>query len=304
MRPKFLTATLICFMLLTGVATAKTTWSRLRPAGESESLCLRVSDKEIVYSVLGVDDPLPLVVKGPLRIRIISRFVFSGEEGGDVDYRLRYTIDGEEGRARLVHSRALEGLQTCDGGNSAVAALRKTYISIPAGSHELAIYAETEASGRVVARFFRERGKKKVRWGNFAPEDYESVYSLQYGGGKVTTYYHFTADRPLRVDVAGPTTLQIYTRLDFTYSMRGKRPYRLQVLIDGKPVGPPRVFYTVKQGSVSYRERSDILPGVRKTLSVEVPRGKHRVELRCIEPDGCGVAAKVRIPVSDLKKGR
>jgi hypothetical protein len=33
-----------------------------------------------------------------------------------------------------------------------------------------------------------------------------------------------------------------------------------------------------------------------------VPRGRHRVTVRCVRPEACGIAAMVHIPKSDLER--
>jgi hypothetical protein len=54
--------------------------------------------------------------------------------------------------------------------------------------------------------------------------------------------------------------------------------------------------------SAVYLERADILPGVRREARIDVPRGRHRVTVRCVRPEACGIAAMVHIPKSDLER--
>ena len=112
-------------------------------------------------------------------------------------------------------------------------------------------------------------------------------------------YYHFGVETPLTFSVVGPTTLKVYTRLDFDYTMNGSQSYTIEVSCDGQLINSYH-YHTEKLDTAVYLERTDILPGSRKTMRIPVPSGNHRFEVRCLRPDNCGVAAKIMIPRVDL----
>ncbi len=98
----------------------------------------------------------------------------------------------------------------------------------------------------------------------------------------------------------GPTTLEVWTRLDIMQAMSGSQPYVVEVRLDGEPY---RNFHydSKKLQGAEWLERPSVLAGQRRTLSVVVPKGSHRVELRCLRPSDCGIAAKLRIPAEDIR---
>ena len=93
--------------------------------------------------------------------------------------------------------------------------------------------------------------------------------------------------------------MTIYSRLDFDHTMNGSQAYSLEVSCDGE-VWQSFHYHTEKLSAARYIERADILPGARKVLRVPVPKGTHRYTIRCIRPQGCGVAAQIRLPRGDI----
>ncbi len=165
----------------------------------------------------------------------------------------------------------------------------------------MTVTVRTEGRGQVALRVYRQVKRKRDSWMPMAPEVYDGMRHLEFESGSSSGYYHFDAGTPLLVTVGGPTTLRVRTRLDFDHTMNGSQTYTLDVLIDGEPW---RTFHfdTTKLSSARWLESPDILPGDRKELQVAVPRGQHQVEIRCVRPDACGVAAMIHIPKSDLER--
>lgn len=95
---------------------------------------------------------------------------------------------------------------------------------------------------------------------SYAPERYARVTQLQFESGSRSTYYTFDSYRPLVCEVTGPTTLTVWTRLDFEHTMNGMQPYALEVALDGTPW---RTFHydAEKLASAVYTDRPGVLPG-------------------------------------------
>ena len=159
----------------------------------------------------------------------------------------------------------------------------------------------SSGAGRVAARFFQVSHRSGSAFVPFAPESYDAVYTLQFESGSHSTYYHFDTSTPLVIEVTGPTTLRVYTRLDFDYTMNGSQAYSLEVLANGE-TWKSFHYHTHKLSGAAYVERQDVLPGSRKLMRIPVPRGPQRYEIRCLRPEGCGVAVQVMLPRADLAK--
>lgn len=291
---------LVAVLTVSGPASAS--WKSLKTRGGGGKVCLRVGSEELSYRVLDAEKPLRLKLRGPKRIKLISRYLFHEGDPEDPRYGLRVFLDGQEEVRRLFRANALPNLALCEGERE-VGALRRLYLDIPTGQHELEVLPAGEIAGQIAMRVFRESSGKGPTYVSFAPEIFDKVWRLQFESGRTSTYYHFTEDKPLRFEVIGPTTLQINTRLDFEQQMSGSTAYELQIYQDGERL-PGFFYHTKKLSSASYLENPEILPGERKKLRLSVPEGLHRYEIHCAGPDHCGVAARIRIPEADLKGSR
>ncbi len=289
----------VALVLAIGLAEAATSWTSFRPREDQGRSCIRVGAQEMDYYLLEDEDAVTLRLRGPRRVKIITRYLFGEADPAGASYRVWVRVDGREELRRTFRASALPGVGSC-GENGEIAALRKVYIDVPTGMHDIQVLADTSGEGRIAARFFRESRGRKAKMVNFAPEHFDGVYELQFESGSLSTYYHFSEDDPLSFTVIGPTTLEIDTRLDFDHTMNGTMAYQLEVVQDGEVL--PRFFYhTKKLSTASYVERRDILPGERKRMKLTVPRGRHEYEIHCVGPQTCGVAVKIRIPEADLQ---
>lgn len=118
--------------------------------------------------------------------------------------------------------------------------------------------------------------QKKPKWVSLRPLGSPSFAELQ-GKDRTYRYYPVTSAQTAAVEMVGPTTLRIATRLGFSPGMVGKMGYRVQVL-EGEEV--------IKVYSTS-TEKSDLafvglmtLPGKKRYFQLKVPKGKHRYDLR------------------------
>jgi hypothetical protein len=291
---------LALFASLLGIAPreAGAAWRSLKPADSAGDVCLAVKGESFDYALLDPAKPAVFDVRGPRKIKIASRYLFGPGDADTGVYTLRVLMDGEEILRRSYSSAVLAGAARCSGGGEA-AALRSTTLRVPTGKHQIQVYAEVEGEGRTAARFYREVKRAKVKDVAFAPEQYAAVAKLQFASGSTSTYYHFHADSPLAFTVTGPTTLKVYTRLDFDHRMNGAQSYALELLRDGVSVNTYH-YHADTLDSAVYVGKPQVLPGERKLLRIPVPRGRHRYELRCVRPEACGIAAQILIPEADV----
>ncbi len=294
-------AAAVCCALLSltaAAASAEVRWRAVAPQGAREQVCLRIDGVEATYDRLRDETPTSYRVRGPRRVKVLSRYVFAPGEAGPVAGTLRFAIDGQAALADAQRLQPRAGAASCAG--APASALHHTYLTIPEGWHEVAVAPANAGAGFTAVRLFRETNRVGEEYVNLSPERYAGVATLQYDSGVRSTLYRFDADRPLSFEVAGPTTAVVWTRLDFDHRMNGRQSYALEVRVDGQ-VSRTHHYDADKLDAASYIERPDVMPGERKTLRVQIPRGRHRVEIRCLQPEACGVAAVVRIPAADLR---
>ena len=158
-------------------------------------VCLEIERQEFTYAQLDADEPAVFLFRGPRRLKIISRYLFSPSDPDVRDYVIRVHLDGREILRKSQSSGLLPQVSFCDDKHGEVAALRSIIIQVPTGRHELMIFADT-GEGRVAARIFRETQQRSTKDTAYAPEGYDAVYHLQFASGKQSTYYHFNDQVP------------------------------------------------------------------------------------------------------------
>jgi hypothetical protein len=289
-----------CLGLTVLPAAAETSWRSLDTERDAGGVCLDIRGQEFGYTLLDDEEPAQLELRGPRRLKIIARYLFSPDDPDTRSYTIRVLMDGREVLRKLLTANLLPELRLCDDEAGQVSALRRVYLDVPSGLHDIQVFAETPTEGRVAARFFRETRKKSSKDVAYAPERYHTIYHLQFASGKQSTYYHFDVDQPLVFSVKGPTNLKVYTRLDFNHTMNGDQAYSLELLRDGESTNVYH-YHASKLSAAAYVERGDILPGDRKLMRIAVPKGIHHYEVRCVRPENCGIAAQIRIPEADVK---
>jgi hypothetical protein len=277
---------LLFLLLLASSVTAATSWKSIKVQQDAGTVDLKIAGKNIEYSLIDIDEPCIVKVRGPRRIKIVTRAIGSS----DFDYDITLKIDGKFELKRNLAAKYLRDNYS---------ELRRVYVDIPAGKHTLEISSDNKTALRV----FRTTKKKTNTMIALAPERFIELARLQFESGSQTVYYRFDDASPLQFEVTGPTTLEVWTRLDFAHTMNGTSNYEVDVLRDGESW---RNFHfdTKKLSGASYVTSPELLPGSRRTIRIPVPAGRHRYEIKCAGPHSCGVTARIRIPEKDLNPGK
>ncbi len=288
---------IVLVLLAAATADAAPRWRTLDTTVDSGEICLVVEDRELAYTRLDAEEPAVIRLRGPRRMKILARgLARPGGDPGRFGFILCVELDGDEVLNESFAGRTRGDVGVCGDDSTRVGGLNRAYVDVPSGWHEL----EVTAVGDAAARFFRETRRKREELVTYAPERYADVTHLQFDSGSRSTYYAFTPRQPLVCEVTGPTTLTVWTRLDFDHTMSGSQPYALEILVDGEP--RRTVHYDAeKLAAAVYTDRPGILPGERKSLTLPLGKGRHRVEIRCVRPESCCVAAKIRIPAKDVR---
>ncbi len=301
LRACCLSAAVVCSVLLWAPHAIAVSWRSLATVADQGEVCLTVDGQQVEYKRLDREDPVAIGVRGPRRLKFLCRYLYEPQGTGPREYTLHVAVDGDTVLSKVFSGSARDDVSRCGDETAAGGGLRRAYLTVDDGWHELEITAVAAApQGEVAARFFRENKRPREELVSYSPEHYADVTHLQFDSGARSTYYCFTPDQPLACEVTGPTTLTVWTRLDFDHTMSGSQPYTLEAVVDGEPLRTYH-FDTEKLDAAVFTDRPDVLPGQRRTMRLPLDRGRHRVEIRCVRPDGCCVSAKIRIPAKDVR---
>ncbi len=215
--PVFPLAVVVTLLVATTPLVAAT-WHSVAPDVQSGKVSLVVAGQAHTYYELAPETPTVLQLRGPRRLKIVSRYLFGVDDPSEQNYSVRVVVDGLELLRKSFTSGIKSGVSLA-GEPGVVAALRKCYINIGTGTHTVQVFATPDGSGRVAARFFRESKRQQTTYVPYAPDEFDTLYQLQFASGAQSTYYHFGSGSPLCFTVTGPTTLKVYTRLALDHHM-------------------------------------------------------------------------------------
>ncbi len=293
-----LAALLAISLLSVQAMAASTSWQEVKRAKGAADECLNIDSSEFSYQIMDMSGSGIFRVTGPRRIKLITRYIFAAGDSSEISYEVYLNRNGKEVIRRSFTVTAKSNATTCSS-DAPVAGLKRMYIDLPRGTHDILVTASSQGSGHIAGRLFQEKKIRKAKSVPFAPDSFLELATLQFDSGSHSTYYRFDSENPIAFTLAGPTSLKVYTRLDFDMKMNGSQAYAVAVYRDGT-LWKSFHYNAKKLGTARYMERSDLLPGSRKTLRISVPSGSHQYEIRCIRPEACGLTAQIRIPKSDL----
>ncbi len=300
-RPETVALLFLLFplFLVPSPTQAANQWRQVKAIQSAGEVCLFDGNQQFSYLLLNPGLPVEFKVNGPRRVKLVSRYIDGPGDPDRQGFSVTIKLDGNELLRKSFRSKDNPTMTVCTQGTG-VSTLRRAYVDVPKGAHIIGITGRSNGSGDVVCRLFRALKRKSTGTVPFAPEGYLELATLQFESGKQSTYYRFEANTPLTFNVTGPTSLQLFTRLDFKTGMLGSQKYILEILCDGNLW---RTFHydVTRLSNGFYPEHLGILPGTRKKLRIPVPDGRHRYEIRCLRPENCGIAAQIRIPRKDLE---
>lgn len=278
-------------------AAAVTSWREIRPVTGGATACVSTEGRDVAYVVLPEGRSATFEITGPRRCKLLTRgFPGAGAAGGR--YELSVRIDGALVETRTLALTADEAANACDG--APVSGLRRTYFEVGPGLHRVELSGKAPDGALVAGRLFGAVKRRGTGRAPLTPASYGSVATLQFDSGAQSTYYRPEPGRPLVLDVTGPTSLQIHTRLDFDVTMSGTQNFTLELTRDGLDRRTYHLTADKLAGAV-WVETPFLQPGTRNRVRVDVPEGRHRYVLRCLRPDACGITAQFQIPVADLE---
>jgi hypothetical protein len=218
----------------------------------------------------------------------------------ELDYRVIYNLDGmgeqfldAEGVSRSANARYKDASFGAPGNSEDLT------ITIGAGYHSVELKLPVSVPGVSARYLFTPRKQKKTKWVSLAPRSPVEPVDLLAGEG-TAHYYRFSPERPLRIDIIGPTELRIMTRVENSFDMKGKTNYRLQIKEEGKVLQSFQLSST-RSETTTYRNNPKLVPGKARVIVFKVPRGRQHYEI--VPLDKTSVLGQIMFPQKDAKLG-
>lgn len=281
---------LAVMFLIIGIAEAAE-WKPVPPIqGTTAPQTLMIKGKPSTYHRAA---GLRLNVTGPGSLRVISRWVGPRPAGRDTSYSLTIVGGTKKVHATLVSRKS--PIAGVPGQRQWVSRSRTQYATVPPRTTQITL-ACSDKNVFVKVLF----NKKPHFLGTLAvksPDKYAEVVRLDRQEREVK-YYRATSQVPVELDVIGPTTLVMYSRLEFTYEMKGVQNYQVQVLERDQVVNS-YTWSAVRSDVAKHLDRDDLVPSAGKRCMIRVPAGTHRLVFK---PGSAldTVLLRFLIPVKDI----
>ena len=107
-------------------------------------------------------------------------------------------------------------------------------------------------------------------------------------------------EKPLKVEIIGPTELRVLTRTENHFQMKGRINYRVQVKENGKVINTYQLCSKVSEVAV-YKDVKELIPGTACEFVIYVPKGKHVYEILPLDKDKSTLLGRLLIPEKDVK---
>jgi hypothetical protein len=281
-------------------ATVSSKWKEVAP---QNSPAVSIESKKGAQSYYFFDTKtiLKVSVTGPGTLRVITRKVLAALKKESI-YGFAVTRDGAD---RTLESATTKRSFANVAGDSKIriGLPQGVNLDVPAGAHEYQFSLPADAKRGCYARFefsdakLRKPSGKAISYIAFLPRRFSEEVKIVIKEQEYT-YYRASSDKPVELEVIGPTKIKGVARLEFNHTMRGDKPYRIQITEDDKVI-QTSPFTGKISASATYSKTSDKVLGRGDAFYINVPDGKHHYQITT--PDnGNDVLLHFYLPQKDL----
>jgi len=249
-------------------------------AKEQRDILIVSGNRSSYYTLDG--QSLVYKVKGPQRIKIYSRAVLNSTRGKSKSFGFEVQLNGNQPLQVNHQQKYSKGVKSPQHPNHYFSKSALDYISVPAGVNEVSIRPKKRGE-RIMIRVLEDSNAPKGKKKRVDALSQESTIKL-ISNSKHLSYYAMSKDHPLFVNLEGPVSLEITSRLGFSPQMGREEEYRIQVLDNGKVVGT--YYFTSDRSEVTTVDgQNEIVPGKWRSCDVKLGKGMHEIKLRIMDED-------------------
>jgi len=299
---KYLKFLIIIFMLLVpwNSISADSKTRVLKPKNATTKIKTIISGQSRNYYPISKTNPSLVSVKGPGKLRVITRVQFISDAFDELDYVVCYKIDGI----------TMEDVEFKNVKRSSNAIFRDEIYGVPGdgkdlilelglGEHTIELSCRAELPNFSARYLFTKTKEKKIDWVTKSPSFPNEPVDL-VSGENVIHYFRFSSSKPLKVKITGPTVVRVLNRLENHYYMKGRINYRVQVKEDGK-IKNTYLLSSVRSEVTSYKKGGEKIPGKAKEIVISVPGGTHTYEITPLDEDKNSILGRILFPKNDIK---
>ncbi len=295
---------IIILLVVPGIMAQSSKKTRyLKPTNFTKRVTTLTSGKSRSYYSLSTEKASTINVQGPGILRIITRGRFVPEQGNKIKYEVLYTVDG--GGQKKFKKSAVERSKTATylkGSLGVPGQLRDFEIELGRGNHTIEFKLKEKNIPVAVRYSFTPTKKKKQEWIAFSPLQPSEPVDL-ISRETTVNYYRFSIEKPLKIEINGPTQLRVLTRLENHFQMKGRIHYRMQVKEEGKVINTYQLS-SRRSEIAEYKNDNKLIPGKACEFVINAPRGRHTYEILPLDKDKNTILGRFLLPKKDVKLGK
>ena len=292
---------LIFLMIYAGALAQSTGKSKyLKPTNFQEKVNLLISGKSKSYYSLDVNKASMITLQGPGILKVLTRGQFKPGEGNKINYEIVYSVDGGEKKSIIFNDLVRSSDAKYEKGSVGTPGqLKKIEIELGRGVHNIELTMKENKIPVMCRYFFTPTKAKKGEWIAFSPMRPSQPVNLISREEKVC-YYRFSKEKPLKVEVIGPTELRVLTRIENHYQMKGRVHYRVQVTENGKVINTYQLNSS-RSEVAQYENNNELIPGKACEFVIMVPKGSHIYEICALDEDKSTILGRLLLLKKDVK---
>ena len=272
----------ILFLLFTGYSVL--TAELLKPTiGGEEKEILKIAGKRRIYTIMR-DDSLIYQVNGPARIELITRYPSPEKSEKSHPFSYQLVVDNEE-PIKINHRYKLrKSIRSVQHPSHYYTYSGNYFINIKDGDHTLTMSTYAEQKYPVLLRVIKKGFKTSLNKVNeLQPMVFQANRTVEVSG-KDISYYELIYGRPLQLNLDGPKTLRILSRLLFDSEMGMEESFRIRVKSGRKVLGTYYIS-TERSSDSRVKDQPDKVPGKWRTCEVTIPTGKQVISVEIVEKE-------------------
>jgi hypothetical protein len=272
----------ILFLLFTGYSVL--TAELLKPtSGGEEKEILKIAGKRRIYTIMR-DDSLIYQVNGPARIELITRYPSPEKSEKSHPFSYQLVVDNEE-PIKINHRYKLrKSIRSVQHPSHYYTYSGNYFINIKDGDHTLTMSTHAEQKYPVLLRVIKKGFNTSLNKVNeLQPMVFQANRTVEVSG-KDISYYELIYGRPLQLNLDGPKTLRILSRLLFDSEMGMEESFRIRVKSGRKVLGTYYIS-TERSSDSRVKDQPDKVPGKWRTCEVTIPTGKQVISVELVEKE-------------------
>ena len=283
-------------MLLLAIPLSAANWSRRSALEFGERVRMTINDKHKIYYEALPQGDVVVEVTGPAAMHVITRVEIEGRKARG-EYVYAWKMDDKDW-LQVTHYAKPSEVASLHGA-AEISVSRQDQIEIPEGTHRYTFRRPPSENRRL---FFRITSRPRNPLQN---ADLTPLQPILFGEVwqvivRETNFDYYVArtGEVIVLEVVGPTTIKVVSRLDYDAMMMGEKTYRIKVF-ENEWLKNTYVIQAKPSSVAYYEKQKGHLPGKGSSFYVSVPKGRHSYRFEFVDGDQTSLF-RFYIPHDDL----